>query len=106
MIAALNRFAMAAQGMPWLVAMGNHMPPLSIDAALAAVRRRGDEMHALTRTWVEVNSYTANVAGVNAVGAMLREAYALPSLACTVVPGGAELGDHLIWRTPAAAHAA
>jgi glutamate carboxypeptidase len=106
MIAALNRFAMAAQGMPWLVAMGNHTAPLSIDAALAAVRRRGDEMLALTRTWVEVNSYTANVAGVNAVGAMLREAYTLPSLACSVIPGGAELGDHLIWRTPAAAHAA
>src|SRR4030095_4002895 len=57
------------------------------------------------RAWVEVNSYTANVAGVNAVGAMLREAYALPSLACTVLPGG-ELGDHLVWRPPAALHAA
>jgi glutamate carboxypeptidase len=63
-------------------------------------------MLALTRSWVEVNSYTANVAGVNAVGAMLREAFGLPSLACTVVPGGAELGDHLVWRTPAAARAA
>ena len=99
--------------MPWLVTMGNHTgpgdsfeSPLTLDAALAAVRRRGDEMLALTRTWVEVNSYTANVAGVNAVGGMLREAYALPSLACTVIPGGAELGDHLVWRTPAAAHAA
>src|SRR5882762_7795931 len=82
----------------------------SLDAALAGVRRRGDEMIALTRRWVEVNSYSAHVAGVNAVGELLREAYALPSLACTVVPGGvepggAELGDHLIWRTPAAAHA-
>ncbi|HEU4727235.1 MAG TPA: M20/M25/M40 family metallo-hydrolase [Kofleriaceae bacterium] len=87
---------------------------MTLDAALAAVRRRGEEMIALTRTWVEVNSYTANVAGVNAVGAMLREAFALPSLACTVVPGGAmpgdplgdHLGDHLIWRTPAAGRAA
>jgi len=74
--------------------------------ALAAVHRRGDEMMALTRRWVEVNSFTANVAGVNAVGALLREAFALPSLACTVVPGGPELGDHLIWRTPAAERAA
>ncbi|HEY0989365.1 MAG TPA: M20/M25/M40 family metallo-hydrolase, partial [Kofleriaceae bacterium] len=89
--------------------MGNtarsEVAPDGLDAALAALRRRGDDMTALTRAWVEVNSYTANVAGVNAVGAMLRDAYALPSLACTVVPGG-EFGDHLVWRTPAAAHAA
>src|SRR3954469_9381252 len=81
----------------------------ALEAAIAGVHRRGDEMLALTRTWVEVNSYTANVAGVNAVGAMLREAYALPSLACPVIPGGAPLGDPLgdplICRTPAAAHA-
>ena len=87
--------------------MGNHASSeVGLDAALAELRRRGDEMLALTRTWVEVNSYTANVAGVNAVGAMLRDAYALPSLACTVVPGGPEFGDHLVWRTPAAAHTA
>lgn len=73
---------------------------------LAAVRRRGDEMVALTRTWALVNSYTANLAGVNTVGAMLREAYALPSLTCTVIPGGEGYGDHLVWRTPAAAHGA
>jgi len=101
--------------MPWLQAMGNHAgsegatddtndPALA--AALAAVRRRGDEMIALTRRWVEVNSYTENVAGVNAVGAMLREAYALPGLLATVIAGGDGFGEHLIWRTPAAAHAA
>jgi glutamate carboxypeptidase len=111
MIAALNRFAMAAQGMPWVQPMGNHASSEGVldtvlAAALTALRRRGDEMVALTRTWVEVNSYTANVAGVNAVGAMLRDAFALPSLACSVIPGGAELGDHLIWRTPAAGQAA
>jgi glutamate carboxypeptidase len=61
-------------------------------------------MIALARRWVEVNSYSENVAGVNAVGAMLREAYALPELACTVIAGG-DWGDHLVWRTPAAAHA-
>src|SRR5258705_9994433 len=103
MIAALNRFAMAAQGMPWVVTMGNHTSS-DLDAALEGVRRRGDEMLALTRRWVEVNSYTANVVGVNAVGAMLREAYALPNLLCTVIPGGEGSGDHLVWRTPAAAH--
>jgi glutamate carboxypeptidase len=87
------------------MAMGNQASSDELTAAIAAVRRRGDEMIALTRRWVEVNSYSANVAGVNAVGALLREAYALPSLTCTVVPGGSELGDHLIWRTPAAMHA-
>ncbi len=72
-----------------------------LSAALDAVAARGPEMLALTRSWVEINSYTANKAGVNAVGALLQQAFALPSLACTVVPGG-EFGDHLIWRTPAA----
>ena len=59
--------------------MGNQ--PQSLDArARRACATRGAEMLALTRSWVEVNSYTANVAGVNQVGAMLREAFALPSL--------------------------
>jgi len=70
---------------------------------LAAVRARAGEMIAMTRSWVEINSYTDNVAGVNAVGARLRDAFALPSLTCTVIPGGDKFGDHLIWRTPAAA---
>lgn len=82
----------------------DHAADGGLHHAIAAVRRRGDEMLALTRSWVEINSYTANVAGVNAVGARLREAYALPSLACTVIDGG-DHGDHLVWRTPAAAHA-
>ncbi len=83
--------------------MGNHAPPdVTLEAALAAVRHRGDEMIALTRRWVEINSFTTNVAGVNAVGALLREAFALPSLACSVIPGAPDHGDHLVWRTPAA----
>ena len=73
----------------------------SLDRALAAVRARADEMISLTRAWVEVNSYTANVAGVNQVGAMLREAFALPSLALTTIAAEG-FGDHLVWRTPAA----
>src|SRR5215467_76910 len=68
----------------------------TLDHAVAAVHRR----------WVEVTSYTENVPGVNAVGAMLREAFALPSLSCTPIEAGDEgFGDHLVWRTPAAAHA-
>jgi glutamate carboxypeptidase len=72
-----------------------------LDHALTAVRARGTEMLALTRTWVEINSYTANVDGVNRVGALLREAFSLPSLAPTTIPGGEGFGDHLVWRTAA-----
>ena len=79
--------------------MGKHQETL--DRALAALRNRTDEMLALTRSWVEINSYTANVDGVNRVGALLREAFTLPSLSCKVIPGGPEHGDHLIWRTAA-----
>jgi glutamate carboxypeptidase len=73
----------------------------SLDAALAAVRNRGAEMLALTRSWVEINSFTQNIEGVNRVGALLREAFALPHLTCSVIPAEG-FGDHMIWRTPAA----
>jgi glutamate carboxypeptidase len=95
MIAALNRFAIAAR-YAMSVAMGK-----PLDGALAAVRARGDEMIALARSWVEINSFTTNVAGVNRVGALLQEAFALPALALTVIPGGPEFGDHLVWKTAA-----
>lgn len=84
--------------MPWHTPMGNTV----LDTALASVRARQSEMLGLTRTWVEVNSYTGNVAGVNRVGDLLREAFALPDLALTVLSGGTTYGDHLAWRTPAA----
>ncbi|HUJ60435.1 MAG TPA: M20 family metallopeptidase [Kofleriaceae bacterium] len=77
----------------------------TLDGALAALRGRERELVADARRWVEINSYTANIDGVNRVGALLREAFALPGLGCTVVPGGPSHGDHLIWRTPAAASA-
>ena len=75
------------------------IPSPSLDAALAAVD--ATEAIALTRRWVEVNSYTANIEGVNRVGAMLREAFALPSLTGHSIPGGDGYGDHLVWRTAA-----
>ncbi|HLL23054.1 MAG TPA: M20/M25/M40 family metallo-hydrolase, partial [Kofleriaceae bacterium] len=74
----------------------------TLDDALGRLRARTTEMHALTRSWVEINSYTSNVAGVNAVGDKLREAFALPSLTCEVVEGGPQYGDHLVWKTAAA----
>ncbi len=76
-------------------------PMGTLDAAIASIHARAGEMHYLARSWVEVNSYTANVDGVNRVGGMLREAFALPSLALTAIPGGPQYGDHLVWRTAA-----
>ena len=78
--------------------MGKHAA--SLDRALAAVRTRETEMLQLTRSWVEVNSFTSNVAGVDQVGAMLREAFTLPGLACTRIPAE-KIGEHLVWRTSA-----
>ncbi len=72
-----------------------------LPSALAAVRARGPEMLALTRSWVEINSFTSNIEGVNKVGALLREAFALPPLSLTQIPGGEQYGDHLVWRTAA-----
>lgn len=80
--------------------MAQPMPTL--DHALTRLRARTSEMHANARRWVEVNSYTANVDGVNRVGAMLREAFTLPSLTLTTITGNDPYGDHFIWRTPAA----
>ncbi len=54
-----------------------------------------------TREWVEINSYTENVAGVNAVGARLAAAFALPGLAHEALPGPGH-GDHHVWQTAAA----
>lgn len=73
----------------------------TLTAALAAVRARGPEMVALTRSWVEINSFTSNLEGVNQVGAQLQQAFALPGLELTVLPSGGEYGDHLIWKTAA-----
>lgn len=72
----------------------------TLDQALAALRRRERDMLALTRRWVEVNSYTENVDGVNRVGAMIGEAFALPSLAAETIPARKH-GDHRVWRTAA-----
>ena len=76
--------------------MGNQQV---LDTALGAVRTRQPEMLALAKRLVEVNSYTANVDGVNRVGSLLREAFALPDLALAAIPAGPTYGDHLVWRT-------
>jgi glutamate carboxypeptidase len=96
MIAALNRFAMAS-GLPFLP-MKNEP---SLGRALTMLQGRQHELVALARQWVEINSYTANIAGVNAVGAKLREAFgAIASLKGETISADG-YGDHLVWRTAA-----
>jgi glutamate carboxypeptidase len=73
----------------------------NVEQAVQLVVAREAEMITFTRRWVEENSYTANVAGVGRVGAMLREAFALPSLACTAIPAEG-YAEHLVWKTAAA----
>jgi glutamate carboxypeptidase len=75
-------------------------PPKPPAELLLEIERHAGAMIELTRRMVEVNSYSANRQGVNAVGALLREAFALPSLECRVIPGG-QYGEHLVWRTRA-----
>jgi glutamate carboxypeptidase len=70
-----------------------------VSALLAADRRRGNAL-ALLRRWVEVNSYSGHVDGVNAMGEELRAGFSLPGLTLHVQPGHG-VGDHLWWRTPA-----
>ncbi len=69
-----------------------------LDAALAKLAQREGEMHRQTRAWVEINSYTDNVAGVNVVGDRLVEAFALSGFAHEAIPGEGR-GDHHVWRT-------
>ena len=75
----------------------------SLGSALTALYGREHEMLGLTRSWVEINSYTANIDGVNRVGALLRESFAsIRALTCTTISGAADgYGDHMIWRTAA-----
>lgn len=71
-----------------------------VDRALAAADRRGPELLPALRRWVEVNSYTGNIAGCNRVAELLLESFALDGLSAERVPGTG-CGDHLIWRTAA-----
>src|SRR5690349_4663729 len=93
MIAALNRFAMR-RGLPFRCMKDE----VSLDSALTALRARAAEIVPFAKSLVEINSYTANVEGVNAVGARLRDALPMP---CEVVSGAPQYGDHLIWRSGA-----
>jgi glutamate carboxypeptidase len=60
-------------------------------------------MHELTRAWVELNSYSKNISGVNACGAAIADAFRMDGLSLRVARGGPGSGDHLFWSTEAAA---
>jgi glutamate carboxypeptidase len=78
---------------------------VATDELLSSLRLRIPAALRLTQRWVEQNSYSTNVAGVNAMGALLAEAFSLPGLALRVAAAGPERGDHLFWSTPAAGSA-
>lgn len=73
----------------------------SLEHLVAAVHLRVPEMHRLTRAWVEVNSHSANLRGVNAVADLLQLAFRWPGVEGRRQPGGAGAGDHLFWTTHA-----
>jgi len=72
----------------------------SPERALAIADQRSAETLALLRRWVEQDSYTAAVRDVNAMGALLIEAFGLPELELTTRAGNG-YGDHLCFRTAA-----
>lgn len=71
-----------------------------LDRALDAARRRHDEMLRLLERWVRTNSFSDEIANVNAMGALLAQDFAIDGLTLERVPGDG-VGDHLVWRTPA-----
>lgn len=71
-----------------------------LDGALDAAKKRAGDMLPMLERWVRTNSFSANVAGVNAMGDLLAKDFSLPGLALERHPGDG-VGDHLIWKTPA-----
>ena len=67
---------------------------------LAASDRRNDEALAILRRWVEENSYSLDIEGVNRCGALLKSDLALPGLTLEVIRGDG-VGDHLVWTSDA-----
>lgn len=71
-----------------------------LDRALDAARRRQDEVLPMLERWVRTNSFSDNIDGVNAMGALLAQDLAIDGLHLERHPGNG-VGDHLVWRTPA-----
>ncbi|MBX3127167.1 MAG: M20 family metallopeptidase [Polyangiaceae bacterium] len=71
-----------------------------LDAALERARALDPDARQRLRQWVQQSSYTEDVAGVDRMGELLRDSFVLPGLEPRVVPGR-EVGQHLVWSTPA-----
>jgi glutamate carboxypeptidase len=69
--------------------------------ALAGLEARSAFLFELLERMVRINSFTQNVAGVDAAGALLREALAVDALQLSTRPGTG-VGAHLCFSTPAA----
>jgi glutamate carboxypeptidase len=72
-----------------------------LPAALAALARRAPDILRLTERWVALNSHSANVAGVNAVGGLMADDLRGLPLDLQIEPGS-PFGDHLCWSTRSA----
>ncbi len=70
--------------------------PISVEAALTA---RLPELWVLLERWVEINSFTGNLAGCDAMAAELEIALALPGLVARSEPGQ-HAGRHVAFMTP------
>lgn len=75
---------------------------MPLPALITALSARVPRMHELTRAWVEQNSHSKNVSGVNACGVSLQEAFRIDGLTLRAERGGPGSGDHLFWSTEAA----
>lgn len=76
------------------------LPALADGAVAEVAHQRLAEQWPLLARWVEINSYTRNHAGCQAVAAELEAALALPGLRGRRVVGR-HAGDHLVWTTEA-----
>ena len=72
---------------------------MNIDSFRASGERHLSAALGFLRALVEVNSFTANAAGVNAVGNLVAEAFAPMGFRATRVPAGEGRGEHLFLAT-------
>src|SRR5687768_3644976 len=104
MTAALNRLGMRAEDTTASRRRRRSckIGTMTLEQAIEALRERADEMVQITQRWVEVNSFTENVDGVNRVADLIADEFASLGMTLDRRPSG-RFGDHLIWRTEAAA---
>ena len=71
-----------------------------LEDAIAKCTHLGLTVLDTLRPWVECNSYSGSVAGVNAMGNLLAEDFAFEGLSLER-HAGSGVGDHLVFKTPA-----